>query len=210
MYLDLLLIAFIYTPGLIAAGLERYIGRAPIPTFKFYLVKTHVYGFFSYSFAVLIVHFLVWPVFKTFNSIDISDGIFDDLNFIGFLIAFVCSIPIAIILSNIWSYMLNLEWVTIYIANNNWYRKNVKFSAIRNFHSANLLRPKRSIIWEFEERVKYIGIIIWLEEHDNFLEIIFHDLSVENFEGKEISKSRVCYIRVPVNKIRIDSYDEDD
>ena len=106
--------------------------------------------------------------------------------------------------------MLNLEWVTIYIANNNWYRKNVKFSAIRNFHSANLLRPKRSIIWEFEERVKYIGIIIWLEEHDNFLEIIFHDLSVENFEGKEISKSRVTYIRVPVNKIRIDSFGEED
>ena len=156
MYLDLLLLAFIYTPGLIAAGLERYIGQAPVSTFKFYLVKTHVYGFFSYSFAVLIIHFLFWPVFISVNSIDISDGIFNDLNFIGFLIAFACSIPIAIFLSTIWSTLFKLQWVTFYLAQNNWHRRNVVFSALKSFQKANSRSPRRSIVWEFEEKVKYI------------------------------------------------------
>ena len=210
MYLDLLLIAFIYTPGLIAAGLERYIGQAPVSEFKFYMVRTHVYGFFSYSFAVLVIHLLVWPVFKSVNTIDISDGIFDDINFIGFLIAFICSIPIAIVLSITWSFIMNLELVAAYIANKNWRRKNNEFSALQKFHSANLLSPKRSIVWEFDEKVKYIGIINRLEEQENFLEIIIENLTVENFDGIEISNSHKSYIRVAKVKVRIDSFDEEE
>ena len=212
MYLDLLLLAFIYTPGLIAAGIERYIGPAPASEFKFYMVRTHVYGFFSYSFAVLAVHFFIWPVFESISSIDISDGITVDIDQIGFLIAFTISIPIAIAiaiaLSVIWSSILKLNWVSIYLARNERKRELRKFSAFDTFYSTNLLSPKRSIVWEFDEKIKYIGTILWLQEKGIYIEIIFEDLIVEDYNGNEISKCQNTYIRVPANKVRIDAVEE--
>ncbi len=193
---------------MIAAGIEKLVGLSPDTQFRYFLVKTHIYGIFSYSFAVLAIHFFIWSVFTTITNINNSDGIVDEINFIGLLIAFACSIPIAILLSVIWSSILKSDWVSLYLARNKKKRESSKFSDLKSFWINNLFNPKSSIVWDFKEKLKYIGTIILLEEQENYIEIIFEDLVVKDYNENVLSQSKNTFIRIPLDKVRIDTVDD--
>ena len=110
----------------------------------------------------------------------------------------------------IWSTILKSNWVSVYLAENERKKELREFSSLQTFCTNNLYSHQNSIVWDFEEELRYKGTILWLQEKENYIEIFFEDLTVEDYEGNIKSKSEKTYIRVSVNKVRLDLIDDEE
>ena len=199
---SLLQLAFIYTPGLLWAYIDRTHGFDREAAFGFFLVKVHLFGTLTYIVSIL---FLLIPwVLINLVSLYFSFNVLSYLGPYYFWIIISTSVPMSLILARLYL-KLNINGVfTEYLKRHNAYFDN-KSDELWSFAINEITNRGRQInIIDTEFELKYSGTHVSSLGDGKNREIFLKDAIVSNLDGKQISKAKYMHILRPIEKIRLE------
>ena len=200
--ISLVQLAFIYTPGLLWAYIDRTHGYDRDATLGFFLIKVHLFGTLTYIVSILIL-LIPWVItFVISHYIE-----FKILKFVEpfyFWIIISTSVFISLMLAQTYLRLNRKQAFTDYLKKRGAYIERSRDSFWEYAISEVTKENGQIDLIDSVEQLKYSGIHCASTRIDNNREIILKDASVSDLQGNLISKSKYMHIIRPIEKIRLE------
>ena len=185
----------IYLPGILWAQTDRKHGFGTDQSWQAMLFKIHVFGVFTYILLVFILN----GIGMIFDITELQKNLFiklsDDFNPAVIQTEIVSAIPLAIVMSICWLYVINYELIEKFLIR----IKAIdpaKHSSVFNYILQSAEKNEKFIcITNNENKCKYIGQIETYSETKGVAIIILNDVTILDLNDnliKQVEKILLC------------------
>ena len=190
--LSILHLAFIYTPGLLWAYIDRTHGNDRDATLGFFLIKLHLFGTLSYLVSILLL-LIPWSI-TYFISKSFEFKVLTYMEPFYFWIIIATSIPVSLMLVRKYLKLNKNQVFTDYLKKHGATIDNYDDELWEHAVSSLTKENGRINLVDSEEQQKYTGIYISSAKVGLNREILFKDAIVSDIDGKQISQAKFIYI----------------
>ena len=200
-------LAFIYTPGLLWAYIDRTHGYDRDATLGFFLIKVHLFGTLTYivSFLLLLIPWVIAFVISLYIEFKI-------LKFVEpfyFWIVISISVLASLMLARLYLKLNRSQFFKNYLKEHGAFIDNTN-DELWDYAVNDVAKENGQInIIDNEEKLKYSGIHVSSTRDAGTREIFLKEAIVSDFEENIITKAKFIHIQRPVEKIRLEFLDSD-
>ncbi len=192
-------LALVFLPGIIWANVDARFGAEVNPRPTTFLVRAFMFGMSTY-----VVLFLLYEIFGVeFGYPDLASNL-DGINFFEIKDEIAWSIPVSLILSVCWLWIVQIRLVMKFLQAIGATRRHGAREVWRYALNSDESDVEFVQIRDKERGVTFAGWVHAYSESDGVREVLLSDAIVYDDEGWEISRSQALYLSRPKDDIWVE------